>query len=82
MNSGNDDILQSCDSYDNARNIIMDAERSLAVGGFNMKGWIVSGISNDISPLSEEIRLVNGESEKVLGMMWNPKKAISHIRQE
>lgn len=57
-----------------ARYIMMNTECSLTVGGYSIMGWIVSGISNNSAPLSEEIRLLNGESERALGMMWNPKK--------
>lgn len=49
----------------------------LDFGGFNIKQWIISGHHRKES---EEIKLMNAESEKVLGLVWKPINDIFTFR--
>lgn len=69
-NSYVDDILHSCGSTVEALEKITTTERILERGGFKMKQWVVSG-SHDIT---EDSKIIDTEFEKVLGMVWEPKK--------
>ncbi|XP_071537731.1 uncharacterized protein [Panulirus ornatus] len=45
-------------------------EEILKRGGFQMKQWVMSG-SHD---MTEDSKIIDTEVEKVLGMIWEPKK--------
>ena len=70
-NSYMDDIIDSVESPDNAKQLTNEIEQLLAVGGFKMKEWI---ISNDASSDEKALIVKNttAQTEKVLGVMWSP----------
>ena len=70
-NSYMDDIIDSVESPDNAKQLTNEIEQLLAVGGFKMKEWI---ISNDASSDEKALLVKNttAQTEKVLGVMWSP----------
>lgn len=62
-----DDMIQSVPSEEDASKLIKDAECILSTGGFAVKHWVVSG--NEVN--SSGIKLLDSETEKVLGMSWD-----------
>lgn len=67
-----DDICDSVDSIEEANKLTSDINAVLATGGFKVKGW-TSNASKDEQ--SQEVTLgAEEESEKVLGVVWNPKE--------
>ncbi|XP_071519126.1 uncharacterized protein [Panulirus ornatus] len=69
-NSYVDDILHSCESAEEALERMKTTEEILKRGGFQMKQWVMSG-SHD---MTEDSKIIATEVEKVLGMIWEPKK--------
>lgn len=65
-----DDMVQSVQSEKEAHRLIREAEYILAMGGFVVKHWVISGREKDC----KGIRLLQAESEKVLGMSWDINK--------
>ena len=64
-----DDILYSLDSMNELMSVIRDIEHILKQGGFKVKGWVNSGMTQK----DENIEILEKESESVLGLKWNPK---------
>ena len=64
-NSYMDDIIESVESPDNAKQLKFEIEQLLAVGGYKMKEWI---ISNDASSDEKALLVKNttAQTEKVL----------------
>ena len=69
-NSYVDDIIHSCESTVEALEKITTTEEILKVGGFQMKQWVFAG-SHD---MTEDSKIIDTEVEKVLRMIWEPKK--------
>lgn len=63
-----DDILHSIDDVDRAFNLIHDTEEILALGGFHVKYWVVSGCHE-----SHDVNVMESNCEKILGLKWKPK---------
>lgn len=65
-----DDILHSCETRSEAVSKINATEEILKAGGFHIKQWVISGHHG----ITEEVKVIDTEIEKVLGMMWEPKE--------
>ncbi|XP_071525744.1 uncharacterized protein [Panulirus ornatus] len=72
-NSYVDDILGNCNNYETASNLMKEIERVVAQGGFKIKHWILSG---DHSPVNIRLDLAEIHKEKVLGVVWEPKRDV------
>lgn len=66
-----DDVLHSVDTALEANSMITDMEKILEVRGFKMKHWIISGINHQNNLDS---RILNSDSEKILGLVWKPQE--------
>ncbi|XP_071519122.1 uncharacterized protein [Panulirus ornatus] len=69
-NSYVDDILHSCESAEEALERLKTTEEILKGGGFQMKQWVMSGSHE----MTEDSKIIATEVEKVLEMIWEPKK--------
>ncbi|XP_062605795.1 uncharacterized protein LOC134267606 [Saccostrea cucullata] len=69
-NSYVDDLLTSVNTVCEAKEIILNTERLLSCGGFNVKHWIVSGDQDDHFA---GLNVLCAEQENILGMIWLPK---------
>ena len=58
-----DDIIDSVDSYEHALQLTSDIDKVLKIGGFQVKGWTLSGGAGKVIKFNIE--------EKVLGIIWN-----------
>ncbi|KAK4308834.1 hypothetical protein Pmani_019511 [Petrolisthes manimaculis] len=65
-----DDIIHSLDDAEETPETMQDVEFILKQGNFHMKEWIVSGRTQ----AEEDVDLSGTTSEKVLGVVWNPKE--------
>ncbi|KAK4316834.1 hypothetical protein Pmani_012035 [Petrolisthes manimaculis] len=65
-----DDIIHSLDDAEETPETMQDVEFILKQGNFHMKEWIVSGRTQ----AEEVVDLSGTTSEKVLGVVWNPKE--------
>lgn len=65
-----DDILTSETSIEDACRLAQDIDHVLGNGGFTVKHWIISG---NHDKMADGIKLLNTETEKVLGMIWSPQ---------
>lgn len=67
-----DDILISETRIEDACRLAQDIDQVLGNGGFTVKHWIISGnhdkVANGIT-----CKLLNTETEKVLGLIWRPQ---------
>ncbi|XP_076028384.1 uncharacterized protein LOC143017480 [Oratosquilla oratoria] len=64
-----DDMVQSVNSEEKATELIKEAEHILASGGFVVKHWVTSANNHNFAG----IKLLETETEKVLGMSWDIK---------
>ena len=68
-----DDIIDSFDSLERAKNVKADIDRIIQPGGFKMKKWLTSWED----PLSENKSMLDNPEEdyngRVLGMQWSPR---------
>ena len=65
-------ILYSVNSREKAEEITNNIDKVLDKGGFQIKNWVISGVSQ-----SRSIHLVAEDAcERVLGMLWNPSADI------
>ena len=69
-NSYVDDILNSFNTTEIARNITSDIDTVLDTGGFQIKRWIMSKDTN--IGVMEVCSEADAEYSKVLGVVWNP----------
>ncbi|KAK4297542.1 hypothetical protein Pmani_030053 [Petrolisthes manimaculis] len=65
-----DDIIHSLDDAEETPETMQDVEFILKQGNFHMMEWIVSGRTQ----AEEDVDLSGTTSEKVLGVVWNPKE--------
>ena len=77
-----DDLLTSVEKHDRTMALMLEIEKILKRGGFDIKHWIVSkqkeeceGIKCDV-----EVKTVDSIGEKVLGMIWNPKEVVFQFK--
>ena len=77
-NSYIDDLLKSVESEGEARQLVKDVEAMLATGRFKVKHWIFScGTQNSWEKEElKDIKIVEVETERVLGMVWAPQEDI------
>lgn len=75
-NSYMDDILDSVSTEEKAYQQTKEIEAVLGEGGFEMKGWVISGESNEGADVHIEQRK---EEEKVLGIAWSPSEDCFHF---
>ena len=68
-----DDILTSESSVENAFQLARDIDHVLGNGGFRIKHWIISG---NHDKTVNGIKLLNTDTEKVLGLVWRPQEDI------
>lgn len=71
-----DDIVQSMNNSKEAYETMKDTEFILKQGNFHIKDWIVSGQSQE----ENDIDLSGTSGDKVLGIVWNPKKDEIHFK--
>ena len=70
-NSYVDDILHSCENTAEAHEKMTTIEEILKEGGFQIKQWVISGSH---VKTEDSLKIIDTEVEKVLGMIWEPKK--------
>ena len=85
-NSYMDDIPDSAESFKEAERVIKDIDNVLGNCGFKTKEWIMSGSTNKVSEqMTDDQRTVqlltntevsDNNSEKVLGVKWDPKQDV------
>lgn len=71
-----DDIVHSMNNSKEAYETMKDTEFILKQGNFHIKDWIVSGQSQE----ENDIDLSGTSGDKVLGIVWNPKKDEIHFK--
>ena len=69
-----DDIVESVDDTDAAVKLARDIEASIETGAFEIKSWTFTGDSSTPDTFLNNNRQVESESQKVLGIQWNPNK--------
>ncbi|XP_045104356.1 uncharacterized protein LOC123517398 [Portunus trituberculatus] len=65
-----DDILHSCETISETYSKINATDEILKEGGFQIKQWVISGHHD----MTEDVKVIDTEVEKVLGMIWEPKE--------
>lgn len=65
-----DDICHSINDTYRAVPLMKEIESCLAEGGFKIKNWVMSGDSHECA----DIKVLSSDYERVLGLVWNPKK--------
>lgn len=76
-NSYVDDILGNCDNYEMASSLMKEIELVTAQGRFKIRQWILSG---DHSSVDSRLDLAEIHKEKVLGVVWEPKRDVFVFR--
>ena len=77
-----DDICESVDTKQEARELTDNIDKVLKTGGFSVKEWICNETLKDNvnSTEEKEMNLYKGDGEKVLGTVWNFKTDKFHFR--
>ena len=78
-----DDLLHSVANREAAEKLMKDTEKVLEHGGFQVKHWICSSVSGivDSAPKGHvELNILKPESQRVLGMVWNPETDEFHFQ--
>ena len=75
-NSYMDDILDSVSGVEKARQSTEEITAVVSTGGFEMKGWVVSGESIDGGNIHIEQAL---DKEKAFGIAWSPREDCFHF---
>ena len=75
-NSYMDDIIHSVNGREKAEEITNNIDKVLDKGGFQIKNWVINGVSQ-----SRSIHLVAEDAcGRVLGMLWNPSADIIYFK--
>ena len=69
-----DDVIESVADKEQAKNLTQDIESLLNEGSFKMKEWIFTHDSKEPSKTLTIPTDVSSQTEKVLGVVWNPIK--------
>ena len=77
-----DDICESVDTKQEARELTDNIDKVLKTGGFSVKEWICNEtLKEQVNSTEEkEMNLYKGDEEKVLGTVWNFKTDKFHFR--
>ena len=77
-----DDICESVDTKQEARELTDNIDKVLKTRGFSVKEWICNETlkEKDNSTKEKEMNLYKGDEGKVLGTMWNFKTDKFHFR--
>ena len=77
-----DDICESVDTKQEARELTDNIDKVLKTGGFSVREWICNETLKEKvnSTQEKEINLYKGDEEKVLGTVWNFKTDKFHLR--
>ena len=77
-----DDIRESIDTKQEARELTDNIDKVLKTGGFSVKEWICNEtLKQKVNSTEEkEMNLNKGEEGKVLGTVWNLKTDKFHLR--
>ena len=67
-----DDVIESVTDKEQAKNLTQDIESLLNEGSFKMKEWIFTHYSKEPSKTLTIPTDVSSQTEKVLGVAWNP----------
>ena len=66
---GQDDIIKSVPTLEDAKRLSSDIEKVLQMGGFKIKEWI---ISNKTAYENIDVDITENKEGNVLGMVWDP----------
>ncbi|KRZ11691.1 hypothetical protein T11_4093 [Trichinella zimbabwensis] len=79
-----DDLVLSCDSIEEAKNLVEESKSLFAKGGFNLTGFVsnctgIVGYDKTL-PFGSDLKLA-GRLWKTLGVLWDPKPDRLSFRQ-